>query len=175
MTHLAAAAGTACHHCSKGLAAAAQALHGFPRSGLGGLAAYTNSMQSLRRLLRGFPKQRVLVAGDLMLDEQIDGKVDRISPEAPVPVVQISGHFYVPGGAANVAANIAALGAGVLLAGVIGDDEQGRQLAGLLKERGIEAKLLKDSDRPTITKTRVVAHGQQMLRLDRERQRHSAF
>lgn len=125
-------------------------------------------MDSLKEWLAGFAGRRVLVVGDLMLDEQIHGSVERISPEAPVPVVEITGHVYVPGGAANVAANMAALGAAVTLGGVVGDDGQGLQLQALLEQRGITARLEKAPGRPTITKTRVVAHGQQMIRLDRE-------
>jgi len=123
-------------------------------------------------LLERFRELRVVVLGDLMLDEYVFGVVRRISPEAPVPVVEWKDESFVPGGAANVANNLLALGAQVSLFGVVGDDERGRILTSYLTESGADiAGVLIDASRITTTKTRVIAHSQQVVRLDRE-QRH---
>lgn len=115
---------------------------------------------------RGCP---VLVVGDLMLDEFVWGSVARISPEAPVPVVEVKRRTFVAGGAANTAANIAALGGSPFLAGLVGDDANGERVCALLRDGGVEVgAVVRDRDRPTTTKTRVVAHSQQMLRVDLE-------
>jgi D-beta-D-heptose 7-phosphate kinase/D-beta-D-heptose 1-phosphate adenosyltransferase len=114
---------------------------------------------------------RAAVIGDVMLDEQITGKADRISPEAPVPVVQVEAHEHRPGGAANVAANLAALGATVAVAGVVGADPQAAILQEVLRARGIKPLLACDPGRPTTTKTRIIAHQQQIARVDREDRR----
>ena len=112
----------------------------------------------------------VLIVGDVMLDEYIWGEVQRISPEAPVPVVVVRRRTCAPGGAANVAANVASLGGRALLGGVVGQDPQAAQLREALAERGVDpAGLIVDGDRPTTTKTRVVAHSQQVVRVDSER------
>ncbi len=122
-----------------------------------------------RDLIHRFQKARLLVIGDLMLDEFIWGDVSRISPEAPVPVVWERRHSFMPGGASNVASNIAALGGEVTLCGVIGTDEPGRRLKELLKKRGVRLQsVVTDRHRPTTLKTRVVAHHQQLVRIDRE-------
>lgn len=106
-----------------------------------------------------------------MLDEFIWGDVSRISPEAPVPVVWERRHSFMPGGASNVASNIAGLGGEVVLGGVVGSDEASRRLKSLLKKRGIHLQhVLTDRHRPTTLKTRVVAHQQQLVRIDRELQ-----
>ncbi|MBI4435917.1 MAG: D-glycero-beta-D-manno-heptose-7-phosphate kinase [Candidatus Omnitrophica bacterium] len=106
-----------------------------------------------------------------MLDEFIWGDVSRISPEAPVPVVWEKRHSYMPGGASNVANNIAALGGQVSLCGVVGKDEASRRLKTLLKRRRIGlTHVITDPARPTTLKTRVVAHHQQLVRIDRENQ-----
>lgn len=119
---------------------------------------------------RGFHGRRVLVVGDLLLDRYLWGAVERISPEAPVPVVRVDHKTQAAGGAANVAANLSALGCVVSAAGVIGADEDGRQLLELLRNAGIEtAAILSLLDRPTICKTRILGGQQQMLRLDVER------
>lgn len=113
---------------------------------------------------------RVLVLGDVMLDAFVWGRAARLSPEAPVPVVEVSHESYHLGGAANVAANVRALGGQVVLAGLIGDDEAGRRVQATLAENGIESALGVASDgRPTTLKTRVVAQHQQIVRTDRER------
>lgn len=115
-----------------------------------------------------FSKLRVLVAGDAMLDEYWFGDTARISPEAPVPVVRARASEQRPGGAANVALNVAALGAGSVLAAVVGKDERGEQLARVLEQRGVRCELVRSPDVPTIHKLRVLARSQQLLRIDAE-------
>ncbi|SFM48743.1 D-alpha,beta-D-heptose 7-phosphate 1-kinase /D-beta-D-heptose 1-phosphate adenylyltransferase [Ectothiorhodospira mobilis] len=115
-----------------------------------------------------FERARVVVAGDLMLDRYWSGPAARISPEAPVPVVQVTGVEERAGGAANVAVNLARLGVGVALGGITGADEAGDTLARLLQAEGIACALLRDPHRPTITKLRVMSRHQQLLRLDFE-------
>ena len=123
----------------------------------------------LQDVLRAIPGKRVLVAGDLMMDEYILGAVRRISPEAPVPVVEIQKRTHVPGGAANTAANVAGLGGRAVLLGVIGPDLAGANLREAVEKRGVSpAGLVIDADRPTTTKTRIVAHSQQVVRVDQE-------
>ena len=125
--------------------------------------------KALEQVLARFPGQRVLVVGDVMLDEYWWGSVRRISPEAPVPVVELQKQSYVPGGAANTAANVAGLAAKVFLAGIVGRDEAGRQLRDTLAGQGIGLEgLLVAEGRPTTTKTRILAHSQQVVRVDRE-------
>ncbi len=116
-----------------------------------------------------FEQRRILVVGDLMLDEYLRGRVERISPEAPVPVFRLEQADFRPGGAANAARNLAALGAKVALAGVVGADEEGRKLIAALDALGIDRRaVLIDPKRPTVRKSRVLAGGQQLLRIDRE-------
>jgi len=111
----------------------------------------------------------IAVIGDLMLDEYMWGHVDRISPEAPVPVVNLTGQSSTPGGAANVAGNILGLGDIPLLIGVVGNDSAAEILDWLLREKGIATDgLLADPQRPTTMKTRIIAHNQQVVRADRE-------
>jgi D-glycero-beta-D-manno-heptose-7-phosphate kinase len=113
--------------------------------------------------------QRVLVLGDVMLDEFVWGRVARISPEAPVPVVEVLGHSFHLGGAGNVAANVRALGGRAMLAGVVGRDAAGEQVEAALAARRVESRLVaSDTGRPTTVKTRIVAHNQQIVRTDRE-------
>ncbi len=112
---------------------------------------------------------RIVILGDLIIDQYIWGKVSRISPEAPIPVVEVVRENFSLGGAANVASNLNALGASVEICGVVGDDSYGGMLLGMLKEKGIDTRLVvKDPDRPTILKTRIIAHKQQVVRVDRE-------
>jgi len=118
-------------------------------------------------ILKNFSKSRILVIGDLILDRYIWGKVSRISPEAPVPVVEVTDDNFMLGGAANVANNIMALGGEATVAGVAGKDRAGEVLRELLKDQGIGCALFEDS-RPTTIKTRVIAHNQQVVRFDRE-------
>jgi rfaE bifunctional protein kinase chain/domain len=114
-------------------------------------------------------QRRVLVLGDVMLDAFIWGRVARISPEAPVPVVEVTGQSFHLGGAGNVAANVRSLGGHAVLAGTIGRDHAGRHIEEVLAEQGIEPRLVfTDVGRPTTVKTRIVAHGQQVVRTDRE-------
>ena len=111
---------------------------------------------------------RILVVGDIMLDRYWFGEVERISPEAPVPVVHVAKREDRLGGAANVARNARALGAQVTLAGIIGRDEAGVKVADLLDEDGVKHVLVDDPDYPTIVKMRVIARQQQMVRVDFE-------
>ncbi|GAB4367665.1 MAG: hypothetical protein Kow00128_12400 [Deltaproteobacteria bacterium] len=116
-----------------------------------------------------FPSVRILVVGDLMLDEYVWGTVRRISPEAPVPVVAVTRETKSPGGAANVALNIAGLGARAEVAGLVGEDAPGREVARLLRRHRVgTAAVIRDRRRPTTVKTRVIAHSQQVVRVDRE-------
>jgi D-glycero-beta-D-manno-heptose-7-phosphate kinase len=122
-----------------------------------------------RDLLGRIRGQKVAVLGDVMLDEYLFGEVNRISPEAPVPIVRVLREQAVLGGAANVAANLRALGAEPLLMGTLQKDGAGDRLLGLLARLGISRDgLVLDPSRPTIIKTRVVGQQQQMLRIDRE-------
>ncbi|HLU78035.1 MAG TPA: D-glycero-beta-D-manno-heptose-7-phosphate kinase [Burkholderiaceae bacterium] len=120
-----------------------------------------------------FPLERVsavkiLVIGDVMLDRYWFGEVDRISPEAPVPVVKVARREDRLGGAANVARNIVALGAKASLMGLVGDDEAGRRVAELAREEGIQTRLVVDETMPTTLKMRVMGRQQQLLRVDFE-------
>jgi rfaE bifunctional protein kinase chain/domain/rfaE bifunctional protein nucleotidyltransferase chain/domain len=120
-------------------------------------------------ILASFRGKRVLVLGDLMLDRYWFGTVDRISPEAPVPIIKKSGSALAPGGSANVAANIASLGGVPILVGRIGSDEAGRELRQVLEERGIGLDhLVVEPDWPTTIKTRIIAQNQHVVRVDEE-------
>ncbi|MDQ8146126.1 MAG: bifunctional ADP-heptose synthase [Gemmatimonadota bacterium] len=111
---------------------------------------------------------RIAIVGDAMLDVYLRGDVDRISPEAPVPVVRVQSRVHALGGAANVAQNVAALGARGELVAAVGDDAAGAQLRAMLTALGADAHGLVTTARPTTTKTRVVARGQQVVRVDEE-------
>jgi D-beta-D-heptose 7-phosphate kinase/D-beta-D-heptose 1-phosphate adenosyltransferase len=127
------------------------------------------SASRTRALLKGMKDKRVLVVGDVMLDEFLWGKVVRISPEAPVPVVEVTAQSFHLGGAGNVASNVRALGGNAVLAGVIGDDAAGQRIREELAAAGIEAPLaVSHAGRPSTVKTRIVAHHQQVVRADRE-------
>jgi len=116
-----------------------------------------------------FKDRKILVIGDIMLDRHIVGSVSRISPEAPVPVVLEDQRFETLGGAANVANNLCALGARVLQVGIVGNDAEGRILREKLSQAGIDtAGIFVDDRYPTVTKTRVMARHQQVVRIDRE-------
>ena len=115
-----------------------------------------------------FEKSRILVIGDMMLDQYIWGQVQRISPEAPVPVLHIRKRSEVPGGSGNVVSNLIGLGCSVTCIAMRGKDENGDRLSRLLENPRILGHILIDPDRPTVTKTRVVSQGQQLLRLDEE-------
>ena len=116
----------------------------------------------------GKSKQHALVVGDVMLDRYLIGSVGRISPEAPVPIVLLNAQNERAGGAANVAANLALLGIKTQLIGCLGDDNEGKSLAKLIAENGIENNCFTSKNRPTIAKTRVLSGHQQMMRLDQE-------
>lgn len=115
-----------------------------------------------------FERARVLVVGDVMLDRYWSGQTSRISPEAPVPVVHVQASEERPGGAANVALNIASLGGQVILLGYIGKDEAGKTLESVLQQRGVKTRFVALDNTPTITKLRVLSRHQQLLRLDFE-------
>lgn len=115
-----------------------------------------------------FSKAHVVVAGDVMLDRYLFGSTGRISPEAPVPVVHVHETDDRPGGAANVAVNLASLGVSTRLIGVVGNDAAADSLRAILKDRGIACDFCSVKNRPTITKTRVQSRGQQLIRLDQE-------
>ncbi len=120
------------------------------------------------KILTGFERKRILVIGDLILDRYIWGKVNRISPEAPVPVVEVTRENFLLGGASNVANNIISLGGYATIIGVAGCDRGGEILKKMLEERGIHCDGVFWSSRPTTVKTRVIAHSQQVVRFDRE-------
>jgi len=125
--------------------------------------------QEIQRTIARFSGRRVLVVGDLMLDQYIRGSVSRISPEAPVPVVRVTGESFVPGGAGNVISNLSALGAAVSVVGVVGEDEAGRRLLEQFRSKGAEVDgVCVDVERQTTQKCRVVAERQQAVRYDRE-------
>src|SRR6185436_5030038 len=133
-------------------------------------SAMTGGDRRLTRLVAKFPGVRVLVVGDLMLDQFIWGRVQRISPEAPVPVVEVRDEDVRPGGAGNVASNIAALGGRTAVSGIVGRDEAGEHLRRTLRKLGaVTDGLIVSRQGQTIQKTRIIAHHQQVVRLDRER------
>ena len=116
-----------------------------------------------------FQHAKLLVIGDVMLDRYWHGSASRVSPEAPVPVVQVANREDRPGGAGNVALNIAALGSAVRLVGVVGDDESGLELLSRLKAAGVYCDFLQSEEKPTITKLRIISQHQQLIRLDFEK------
>jgi D-beta-D-heptose 7-phosphate kinase/D-beta-D-heptose 1-phosphate adenosyltransferase len=118
--------------------------------------------------LSSLGSSKVLVIGDVMLDSYIAGNTQRISPEAPVPVVHIQDNYQRPGGAANVALNIAALGAKAILIGLVGDDDNGKQLQQTLLSENVDSRLIASSNAKTISKLRVMSRNQQLIRLDTE-------
>lgn len=125
--------------------------------------------EQVASILTKIKGKKMLVVGDVMLDEYFWGKVERISPEAPVPVVKVEGHSYSLGGAANVALNAYSLGAEPILLGVIGNDDTGKMLKSLAKKKGIvNESIFIEKGRPTILKKRVIAHHQQVVRVDIE-------
>jgi rfaE bifunctional protein kinase chain/domain len=123
----------------------------------------------MKGLFKEFGRTGILVIGDLMIDQYVWGRVKRISPEAPVPVVEVTEENLLLGGAANVAHNVSSLGGRVFIAGTIGKDESGKILIEKLKEKGFNTDgVIRDGKRPTTVKTRVIAHSQQVVRFDRE-------
>jgi rfaE bifunctional protein kinase chain/domain len=131
------------------------------------VANYTD--KEIKTLFAKFDKLRVLIIGDVMIDDYMWGKVSRISPEAPVPVVQITKHEQRLGGAANVALNVRALGATPILCSVIGVDKDGQRFLELMQEAKLAPKgILKSRDRITTVKTRIIGNNHHMLRVDEE-------
>jgi D-beta-D-heptose 7-phosphate kinase/D-beta-D-heptose 1-phosphate adenosyltransferase len=126
-------------------------------------------MKTLMKYLDQFSKKSIVVIGDLMLDKYIFGKVERISPEAPVPIVTVEKENYVPGGAANAASNVTSLGGRAFLLGIVGNDMAKDILLDEAKARQLEVSgVLTDSKRPTIQKIRVLGQSQQLVRIDYE-------
>src|SRR5579863_8149180 len=127
------------------------------------------TVSRVRQILAAAAQTRVMVVGDVMLDHFVWGRVGRVSPEAPVPVVDFERESFIPGGAANVARNLSALNMPTELFGAVGRDVSAAELKRLLGQQGIGCDgLLVDPGRPTTVKTRIVAHQQQVVRLDRE-------
>ena len=123
----------------------------------------------LIKLINKFNKSKILIIGDIILDEYITGDVSRISPEAPVPIVEARDKWFSLGGSGNVADNLAELGCHVTIAGLIGNDFSGMNLKNMLKKRQISSTgLFVDNNRPTILKTRIIARNQQVVRVDTE-------
>jgi len=132
------------------------------------MGIFTNK-EEISDLLESFSGRNVLIVGDVMVDAYLFGKVDRISPEAPVPVVTLSNRQSMLGGAANVALNIKALGANPLLCSVIGDDTRGAELIGIMNDNGLDTNgMYASNDRITTTKFRIIGNRFQMLRVDEE-------
>lgn len=132
----------------------------------------------LKQIFNNARRTKIAIVGDVMLDKYITGDTRRISPEAPVPVLVVENEFIKPGGAANVAWNIKDLGATPFLFSVVGDDNEAHLLINMLKQLGIcEKYLLMDKHRTTTTKTRIIARGQQVVRVDKEtpREPHKAI
>jgi rfaE bifunctional protein kinase chain/domain len=121
-----------------------------------------------RKILNEFKKKKILVIGDLILDRYIWGRVKRISPEAPVPVVEVTDEDFLLGGASNAANNIAALGGYATIVGLAGNDRAGDILRKMMEDRGIQCGGVFWCSRPTTVKTRVIAHNQQVVRFDKE-------
>jgi len=129
--------------------------------------------QRLDEIFSGFNNKRIFVIGDLMLDVYIWGKVGRISPEAPVPIVEVEEESYRFGGAANVGMNVRTLGGIPVLVGVIGYDKEGTVIDALMEENELEKDgIFYDEDRPTTVKTRIIAHSQHVVRVDKEDKRN---
>ncbi len=127
-------------------------------------------MTRLQSIISKFPRKKILVIGDLILDQYIQGHVSRLSPEAPVPIVVQEKSFYTPGGAANVAQNLCGLSAQAMLVGRIGNDPEGQILLKELRQRKINTRgVFIDKTLPTTCKTRVIAQHQQVVRIDREK------
>lgn len=140
-----------------------------PRPAIEQVTAHDIPLTRVRRILNAAAKAQVLVVGDIMLDQFVWGSVARISPEAPVPVLDFLRESFMPGGAANVARNLVALGARTELFGTVGQDPAAEQLRQLLREQRIGCSgVLACTGRATSVKTRVVAHKQQVVRIDRE-------
>lgn len=125
--------------------------------------------EDIRKALARLAGGKVLIIGDLVLDHYVVGKVGRISPEAPVPVVHVDDERYILGGAGNVACNVRSLGGDPVIIGICGLDRDGERMGRLLRAEGVTTHTVCDSDRPTIRKTRIVAQNQQVVRVDWEK------
>jgi rfaE bifunctional protein kinase chain/domain len=126
-------------------------------------------IENVKKYFEDFNSKNILIIGDVMVDSYLWGNVNRISPEAPVPIISVEKRENRLGGAANVALNIKALGANPIVCSVIGDDDKGKIFLSLLKKREISDEgIIKSSHRPTSSKTRVIGHGQHLLRVDEE-------
>lgn len=122
-----------------------------------------------REIFKNFAGKKIAVIGDIMLDRYFWGSVSRVSPEAPVPVIDLEHETFHLGGAANVASNLSSLGIKSLLCGIIGDDNSAEMFQNICSEKGIDPSgLFKDNSRPTTVKTRIIGNNQQIVRLDRE-------
>jgi len=128
-----------------------------------------NDYKRFLEIIGNFPRSRVLVVGDLMIDQFIWGNVSRISPEAPVPVVEVTSENFLLGGSANVSNNIFSMGGRVYVTGIIGSDDMGRLLIRKFREMNVDTVgIVVERDRPTTVKTRIIARSQQVVRFDRE-------
>ena len=133
------------------------------------MSAPAFALDHLQALVDRFAGRRLLVLGDLMLDHYLWGRCERISPEAPVPVVEVQKETSSLGGAGNVAANLTALGGEPVLVGLVGEDDRARQLFDAFADRGVDTRaIVRDPARPTTMKTRIIAHSQQIVRADWE-------
>jgi D-beta-D-heptose 7-phosphate kinase/D-beta-D-heptose 1-phosphate adenosyltransferase len=133
------------------------------------MSATAFALDALQTIVDRFAGRRLVVLGDLMLDHYLWGRCERISPEAPVPVVEVQRETSSLGGAGNVAANLSALGAEPVLIGLVGDDERARKLFDVFAGRGVDTRaIVRDPSRPTTMKTRIIAHSQQVVRADWE-------
>ena len=133
------------------------------------MSATAFALDHLQALVDRFAGRRLLVLGDLMLDHYLWGRCERISPEAPVPVVEVQKETSSLGGAGNVAANLTALGAEPVLVGLVGEDDRAQQLFDAFADRGVDTRaIVRDPARPTTMKTRIIAHSQQVVRADWE-------
>ena len=146
----------------------AESVDYFPENTFDGPDALRQRMKSALPSIQDLAARRVLVVGDAMLDRYWFGAVDRISPEAPVPVVRVTGEEERLGGAANVALNVKVLGAQCTLLSVVGDDAAGRRLCELLAEQGVEPVVGTDAQLQTVVKLRIIGRSQQLLRIDFE-------
>ncbi len=130
----------------------------------------TFTPQRLNQILAELRNKKILVVGDIMLDRYLRGRVSRLSPEAPVPIIEMESESYHFGGAANVALNLKSLGCQPLLVGLLGKDEYGQRFVQLMKEAGLDdSGLILTEDRPTTVKTRIIGDNQHIARVDRER------
>jgi rfaE bifunctional protein kinase chain/domain len=124
--------------------------------------------QRFDKISDSFSQKSILVIGDVMLDKFMWGKADRISPEAPVPIISVDKISHSPGGAGNVALNLSKLSANAHLLAIVGDDNESNLLEDNLVNNGVKVKFIKDAKKSTTTKTRIIAHGQQVVRTDYE-------